>query len=135
MVEPKTIRRYSMAFQQKVLSEIEAGTLTRAEAQRLYDIRGSETITKWLRKRGKNHLLTRVVRVQMADETSTVKHLEKEKQRLESALAQAHLKILTLEATLEVLEEKSGMSVKKKTDAGLSKLPSDDKVEGNSSSR
>ncbi len=135
MVEPKTIRRYSMAFQQKVVSEIEAGTLTRAEAQRLYDIRGSETITKWLRKRGKNHLLTRVVRVQMADETSTVKHLEKEKQRLESALAQAHLKILTLEATLEVLEEKSGMSVKKKTDAGLSKLPSDDKVEGNSSSR
>ena len=135
MVEPKTIRRYSMAFQQKVVSEIEAGTLTRAEAQRLYDIHGSETITKWLRKRGKNHLLTRVVRIQMADETSTVKHLEKEKQRLESALAQAHLKILTLEATLEVLEEKSGMSVKKKTDAGLSKLPSDDKVEGNSSSR
>ena len=135
MVEPKTIRRYSMAFQQKVVSEIEGGTLTRAEAKRLYDIHGSETITKWLRKRGKNHLLTRVVRVQMADETSTVKHLEKEKQRLESALAQAHLKILTLEATLEVLEEKSGMSVKKKTDAGLSKLPSDDKVEGNSSSR
>ena len=135
MVEPKTIRRYSMAFQQKVVSEIEGGTLTRAEAKRLYDIHGSETITKWLRKRGKNHLLTRVVRIQMADETSTVKHLEKEKQRLESALAQAHLKILTLEATLEVLEEKSGMSVKKKTDAGLSKLPSDDKVEGNSSSR
>lgn len=135
MVEPKTIRRYSMAFQQKVVSEIEGGTLTRAEAKRLYDIHGSETITKWLRKRGKNHLLARVVRVQMADETSTVKHLEKEKQRLESALAQAHLKILTLEATLEVLEEKSGMSVKKKTDAGLSKLPSDDKAEGSNGSR
>lgn len=135
MVEPKTIRRYSMAFQQKVVSEIEAGTLTRAEAQRLYDIHGSETITKWLRKRGKNHLLTRVVRVQMADETSRVNHLEKEKQRLESALAQAHLKILTLEATLEVLEEKSGMSAKKKTDAGLSKSPSGDRTEGNDSTR
>ena len=45
------------------------------------------------------------------------------------------MKILTLESTLEVLEEKSGMSVKKKTDAGLSKLPSDDKVEGNDNSR
>jgi transposase-like protein len=135
MFEPKTVLRYSMAFQQKVVSEIEAGTLTISQAQRLYDIRGAETIPAWLRKRSKNHLLTRVVRVQMADEVSKVKQLEKEKQRLESALAQAHLKILTLESTLEVLEEKSGMSVKKKTDAGLSKLPSDDKVEGTDSSR
>lgn len=135
MVEPRTIRRYSMAFQQKVVSEIEAGRLNITQAQRLYDIRGAETITGWLRKRGKNHLLTHVVRVQMADETSKVKQLEKEKQRLESALAQAHLKILTLESTLEVLEEKSGMSAKKKTDAGLSKLPSDDKVEGNDNFR
>lgn len=135
MAEPQTIRRYSMAFRQKVVSEIEAGTLNIAQAQRLYDIRGAETITAWLRRMGKNHLLTRVVRVQMADETSRVKHLEKEKQRLESALAQAHLKILTLEATLEVLEEKSGMSAKKKTDAGLSKSPSDDRTEGNDSTR
>jgi transposase-like protein len=135
MVEPRTVRRYSMAFQQKVVSEIEAGTLTIIQAQRLYDIGGAETIPRWLRKRSKNHLLTRVVRVQMTDEVSKVKQLEKEKQRLESALAQAHLKILTLESTLEVLEEKSGMSVKKKTDAGLSKLPSDDKVEGTDSSR
>lgn len=135
MGEPRTIRRYSMAFQQKVVSEIEAGTLTITQAQQLYDIRGAETIPAWLRKRSKNHLLTRVVRIQMADETSKVKQLEREKQRLESALAQAHLKILTLESTLEVLEEKSGMSVKKKTDAGLSKLPSDDKEEANDSSR
>jgi hypothetical protein len=33
------------------------------------------------------------------------------------------------------MEKKSGMSVKKKTDAGLSKLPSDDKADGNDSSR
>ncbi len=119
MVEPKTIRRYSLAFQQKVVSEIEAGTLNIAQAQRLNDIRGAETITAWLRKMRKNHLLTQIVRVQMSDETSKVKQLEKDKQRLESALAQAHLRILTLESTLEVLEEKSGMSVKKKIDAGL----------------
>jgi transposase-like protein len=135
MVEPKTIRRYSIAFQQKVVSEIEAGTLSVAEAQRLYDIRGAMTISTWLRRQNKNHLLARVVKVQMADETSRVKQLEKEKQRLESALAQAHLKILTLESTLDVLERKTGVSVKKKTDASLSKPPSGDKAEGNGASQ
>ena len=71
----------------------------------------------------------------MADETSRVKQLQKDKSRLESALAQAHLKIITLEATLEVLEEKSGMSIKKKTDAELSKLACDDRTQDYGSSR
>lgn len=135
MKQQRIVRRYSVAFKQKVVSEIEAGTLTIAHAQKLYDIRGRGSIYYWLRHMGKAHLLNHIVRIQMADETSKLKQLEKEKQRLESALAQAHLKILTLEATLEVLEEQAGVSAKKKTDAGLSKLPSDVKLEGSNGSR
>ena len=51
----------------------------------------------------------------MKDEPDKIKQLEKQKQELESALAKAHLKIITLESTVKVLEEKSGEKLKKKT--------------------
>ena len=59
----------------------------------------------------------------MPDERNRIKELEKEKRTLESALAQAHMKILLLESTVEVLEEKAGVRIKKKTDTPLSNEP------------
>ena len=38
MSETRTIIRYSKAFQQKVVSEIESGKLTIGEAQKIFDI-------------------------------------------------------------------------------------------------
>ncbi len=105
--------RYSLAFKQKVISEIELGKLTIAEARRIYDIGGGDTIYQWLRQFGKNHLINRVVRVEMRDEKDKIKELERQKQELESALAQAHLKNLCLEALLECIEEHYDVDVKK----------------------
>ena len=92
MAAQRIIHRYSSSFKQKVISEIESGKLTIAEARKIYDISGSGTIRNWLRKYGKNHLLNKVVRIEMKDEKDKVKELEKQKRELESALAQAHLK-------------------------------------------
>ena len=47
--------RYSTAFKQKVVSEIESGQITVAQARKVYDIRGGETIPRWIKKLGKNH--------------------------------------------------------------------------------
>lgn len=105
--------RYSLAFKQKVISEIESGKLTIAEARRIYDIGGGETIYKWLRQFGKNHLINRMVRVEMRDEQDKIKELKRQKQELESALAQAHLQNLCLEALLECVEEHYRVDVKK----------------------
>ena len=58
-----TVYRYSHAFKQKVVSEIESGKFTIAEARRIYDIKSPGTIPYWLKRYGKNHLLTRVVRI------------------------------------------------------------------------
>lgn len=115
MENQRKILRYSEAFKQKVVSEIENGKLTLSEAQRLYDIRGGETIQKWIKKLGKTHLLNKVIHIKMREETDKIKELEKQKRELESALAQAHLKIITLESSVKVLEEKSGVELKKKT--------------------
>ncbi len=105
--------RYSLAFKQKVVSEIESGKFSIGEARRIYDINGSETIQKWLKRVGKQHLLDRVVRIEMKDEKDKLRELEKEKKQLESALAQEHLKNLSLEALIESIEEHYGIDVKK----------------------
>jgi transposase len=111
--KPNIINRYSLAFRQKVVSEIERGELTVAQAQKVYDIHGGHTIQNWIKKFGKNHLLSKVVRIEMKDETDKIKELERQKRELESALAQAHLKIITLESTLECVEEHYHIDVKK----------------------
>ena len=110
----KTTLRYSSAFKRKVVSEIESGKYKVGDAQKLYDIRGGATIQKWIKALGKHHLLHTVVRIEMKGEQDKLKALEHEKRALESALAQAQLKIIALESTIEVIEEKYGKGDKKK---------------------
>jgi transposase-like protein len=105
--------RYSLAFKQKVVSEVERGKMNFEQARRIYDIGGTTTIQKWVKKFGKNHLLGKVVRIEMKDEKDKTKELERQKNELESALAQAHLKTLSLEALIESVEEHYKIDVKK----------------------
>jgi transposase len=109
----KIVIRYSQAFKQKVISEIETGKITIADAKKIYDITGNGTIEKWIKKFGKNHLLAKVVRVEMKDEKDKIKQLDQRQQQLESALAQAHLKIICLESLLESVEDHYSIDVKK----------------------
>ena len=111
----KTLYYYSTAFKQKVVSEVERGQLSIEQARKIYNIGGSSTISKWIKKFGKNHLLGKKVRIEMADEIDQVKKLQKEKAELESALAKAHLKILSLETIIESAEEDLGIELKKST--------------------
>lgn len=110
----KTILRYSQAFKLKIVNEIESGKLTISRAQRIYDIKGSETIQSWIKRMGKLHLLNKVVRIEMKDEADKVKALEKDKAKLESALAQAHLRIMALENMLDLASKEYGEDIKKK---------------------
>jgi transposase-like protein len=113
MGKGKIYYRYSESFKQKVVSEIEKGELSIFEAQKLYGINGGETIQNWISKLGKNHLLNRVVRIEMKDEKDRIKELEKEKNALEKAVAQLHLKVLSLESLLEEAEEVLEVEIKK----------------------
>jgi transposase-like protein len=116
----KTLYYYSTAFKQKVISEIESGQHSIEQARKIYNIGGSSTISKWIKKFGKNHLLGKKVRIEMADEIDQIKKLQKEKAELESALVKAHLKILTLETIIESAEEDLGIELKKSTGTGQS---------------
>lgn len=114
-MQRKVVKRYSMAFKKQVVSEVESGELTVKQAQRRYDLGRGSTVYDWLRKYGKHYKQQTVIRVERPEDVDRLKELENEKQELESALAAAHLKILRLESTVEVLEEMSDTPAKKKS--------------------
>ncbi len=116
--EQKITKQYSLSFKQKVITEIENGKLTREGARKLYGIGGGTVINGWIKKFGKLHLLNKVVRIELKDEVSKLKQLEKEKKELESALAQAHLKLIVYESIIEVAEEELGVDLKKNLKSG-----------------
>lgn len=108
----RTTYRYSLAFKQKVIKEIEEGFISIAEASQIYDI-SQRSLYNWIRQFGKNHLIGKVVLVQKRDEIDKIKKLEEEKRQLEAALAKANLDKFCLESLIEVAEETYGISIKK----------------------
>lgn len=111
---PTDIIRYSSAFKSKVVSEIERCKHTITSARRMYDIKGNGTVENWIRQLGKNHLIGKVVRVETRDERSKIKQLEEDKQRLESALANEHLRVLALESMIKLASKSLDVDIKKK---------------------
>lgn len=112
MLETRVHYRYSLAFKQKVVSEIEAGKFSVSQARRIYDI-SVPTLYRWIRTLGKGHLIAKIVRVEMKDEKNKFKELRQKNQQLESALAQTQLKLLLAEAMLESVEAHYQIDVKK----------------------
>lgn len=110
----RVFKRYSESFKQKVVSEIESGALTIHQAQKRYRIGSHGTIVNWIKQLGKNHLLAQRVHIETTDEVNQLTQLTVDKQRLESALAQAHLKIAALESQLTQAEQLCGIDIKKK---------------------
>jgi len=111
--QQKVTIRYSISFKQKVVREIEEGGLGISEAARLYDIKGGQTIHKWIKQFGKNHLLNKIVRVEVKGEKDRIKELEAEIKRLKIALADTTMENHVLEKLIEVVDEHYQTDVKK----------------------
>lgn len=119
--QQQTTIRYSISFKQKVVREIEEEGLKIREAARRYGIKGGATIQRWIVKFGKNHLLNKIVRIEMKGEKDRMKQLESEIQRLKIALADATLQKDALEALIDIVNENYHTDVKKNLGQQLSK--------------
>lgn len=106
-------RRYSEAFKLEVIQKIDSGELSIPGARRLYDIRGACTVQLWIKRYHREDLLAKVVRIQMPHEVDQLKAVETRNRALESALADAHMKILVLESMVDLAEETYGVAIKK----------------------
>jgi transposase-like protein len=117
--DQKVVKKYSSAFKLKVVNEIESGKLSMNQAREIYDIGGAHTIERWIKNLGKNHLLSKVVRIEMKDEKDKVKELKERVRQLEKLLANKELDNLMSEAFLELMAEDQGIDLeefKKKVD-------------------
>ena len=88
-MQQKLVIRYSMSFKRQVVSELESGRFDSiGQASEHYGISGSETVRKWLRKFGRNHLCPKVIRVEKPNEQDQVRQLKKQIKQLKEALGQ-----------------------------------------------
>ena len=109
-MERKLVVRYSEAFKLQVVRQLEEGQFGNPwEAGQAYGVKGTNTVARWVRQFGKNHLLGKLVRVMKADEQSEVKALRKRVRELERALADAHLDLRLQEAYVELACEAAGI--------------------------
>lgn len=108
----KTYYRYSNCFKEKVVQEVSAGSSI-SEVCRRYDIKGTNTVQRWLKKYGRTELLNTVIRVKMRSEEDKLRQLEEENKRLKIALAEATLAKDALECLIEVVDEHYQTDVKK----------------------
>lgn len=111
-MKPKDEVRYSEAFKQQVISELEAGKFSGPyAAARSYGIKGANTVTGWLRRYGRRDLMPRRVTITTMHEEDEKKALQKRVRELERALADTHMKGLLGDAYLEIACERMGVDV------------------------
>ncbi len=128
----RTVLRYSMCFKQQVVSELESGRFDSIlQASEHYGISGSETVRKWLRKFGRNHLCPKVIRVEKPDEQDQVRQLKKQIKQLKEALGQTQAENVINQEFLKIACEEMGQEVdafKKKADTKRSTEERDDQI-------
>lgn len=104
-----THTRYSEAFKMQVVEEISRGKhLSPGMAQKAYGIKGTETVVGWVRKYGRDDLLSKRIRIETMKERDELKEARKRIRELEVAVADAHIDFCLEKAYLEIACERLG---------------------------
>jgi transposase-like protein len=115
--------RYSRAFKNEVLGEVQKENLTVSEASKYYQV-PCQTIYKWLKKEGAAPPKMEVYYVSLSKKNEimkTVEELKKENQELKDALSRLTLKNMCLEELLNAANDDLGIDIKKKIESRQSK--------------
>jgi transposase-like protein len=111
-MEPNKYVRYSEAFKQQVVSEVQSGRHRCAfAATQAYGIKGVGTVTRWLRQYGRSDLVAKQITITTMEEKDEKKALKERLRQLERALADAHMKGLLGESYLEIACERLGTDI------------------------
>jgi transposase-like protein len=101
--------RYSEAFKMEVVREVESQGVTCSAVQRKYGIRGCGTVPRWVRQYG-NGSRGKVIRVERPQEIDERQRLKERVQRLERALADAHVELVLERAYTQLACERAGIT-------------------------
>ena len=106
-----TLIRYSAAFKQQVVDDMESGRFdSMLAAGEHYGI-SSVSVGRWLRKYGKNHLCARVIKVEKPDEQDELRRLKKRIKQLEQALGRTQSDNILNQSFLDIACEELGQDV------------------------
>jgi transposase-like protein len=109
-VGAKAVVRYSEAFKQQVVEDVERGRFRGAhEAAGAYGVRGHTTVQRWLKESGRGRLVRGVIRVEKAGEPGELKRLKERVRQLETALADAHMDRALDQSFFEILCNEQGI--------------------------
>jgi len=111
--------RYSEAFKNQVIKEVEEGSCSCQEVRKKYGIKGAATVQYWMKRMGKLDALPKIIRVEKPDEKARLKDLERQVRELKNALAETQVRCVIAESRFEIVCEDQGLdpeSVKKKQD-------------------
>jgi transposase len=107
-----TVVRYSQAFKQQVVLELEQGQhASIGSASRKYGIGGSTTVLCWVRKYGREDLLPKRVRIETLKERDELTEARKRIRNLEAAVADAHMDYCLEKGFLHVALNRLGEDV------------------------
>ena len=88
----KSVVFYSEAFKLQVIRELEEGKhVSCFAAGQAYAIRGTNTVRRWARQYGREHLARKVVRVETTEERNELQRLKERVRELERALGDTTL--------------------------------------------
>ena len=111
--------RYSEAFKQEVVRELESGQSTVAAIQRKYGLGGIVTVQRWVRRYG-NGTRGKVIRVEKPEEINEAEQLKRRVRQLETALADTNIDLALERAYTQMACERAGIKdveeFKKKAD-------------------
>ena len=110
----RTAKRYSEAFKQAMVVEIESGRMTALEVRRRYGVKGAVTIAGWLRRYGRKRMKPQIRRIQKESLHSTNdERLQRENRELKTTLAQVTMEKVLLESLVTEAEEQLGVAIRK----------------------
>jgi transposase-like protein len=102
--------RYSKGFKMQLVREVETGKWSACAVQRKYNIKGTQTVLRWVRQYGSGKY-GKVIRVEQADEVNEPARLRGQLRQVKVALADAHMELALEQAFLVVACEQMGQTV------------------------
>jgi len=111
--------RYSQGFKMQCVREVEAGRSSAEAVRRKYQIKGTDTVLRWVRQLGSGRY-GKIIRVEQAHEVNETAQLRSELRRVKEALADTHMELALEQAFLAVACEELDQSLEgfKKKHAG-----------------
>ena len=104
------IIRYSKSFKMQLVREVETGKFNAWAVQRKYDIKGANTVMRWVRQFGSGKY-GKLIRVEKANEVNEAVRVRGELRRVKEALADTHVALALEQAFLAVACEELDQSL------------------------